>query len=311
MGTSNKDSQRKGGPTRAGRAIRSARLPPASSASFRALLKALEDNVIPELVNAKRDQPLAVSGKARASTTEVKASDIAQLANAAMEADPAAIHTQVHRLRTRGLSLETIFLDLLSPAARALGVRWERDEIDFVAVTAALSRIHQVVRELSALIPGRTLRPSGAAAPRILLAATPGEQHNLGVLMVAEFFQRQGWEVLHMPSPSLEQLVRAAEETAFDMIGLSLGGEARLNTLISTLEALRSVSKNPDVGMMVGGALFALQPDIARRVPADAVAHDAASAVHLASALLRKINLRVRASRLTTEVGSPTPSSPH
>ena len=311
MGTSSKDSQRKGGTPRAGRAIRSGRPPPTSSASFSALLKALEDNVIPELVNATRDRPLVVSGKSGARASQVKASDIAQVANAAMEADPTAIHAQVHRLRTRGLSLEAIFLELLSPAARALGVRWERDEIDFVAVTAALTRIHQVVRELSALIPSRTPRRSGAASPRILLAATPGEQHNLGVLMVAEFFQREGWEVVNFQSPSLEQLVQAVEQTAFDIIGLSLGGEARLNSLISTLEALRSVSKNPDVGMMVGGAVFVLQPDLARRVPADAVAHDAAGAVHLAQALLRKISLRIRASRLTTEVGSPTPSSPH
>lgn len=313
MGTSSKDSQRKSGAPRGPRMTGTEPPDPSTSPSLSALLRAFEANVIPSLLKANRHRPLVAASSAVEARppSEVKAKDVTRIANAAMEADPGAILGQVHGLRARGLSLETIFLDVLAPAARLLGLRWERDEIDFVAVTSALGRIHHAVRELAAVIPGRALRRSRSGSPRILLAPTPGEQHNLGVLMVAEFFRREGWEVVDFPAATLETLVAAVEQTAFDVLGLSLGSEVRLNTLVSTVEALRTASKNPDVGLMIGGAVFALSPELVRRVPADAVATDAASAVRLAEALLRKINLRLLASRSTTALGSSHPSSAH
>ena len=313
MGTSSKDSQRSGTvASRGPRASIGPRADATTSPALGALLRAFEANVIPSLLKTTRDRPLAVSaGSVVGAPSPVKNADVARVASAALEADPSAIHSQILGLRARGLSLERLFLELLAPAARTLGVRWEQDEIDFVAVTSALSRIHQVVRELAAVIPARALRHARSGAPRILLAPTPGEQHNLGVLMVAEFFRREGWEVTDFASATLETLIVAVERTAFDLIGLSLGGEVRLNALVSTIEALRTASKNPDVGVMVGGAIFALQPDLARRVPADAVAADAASAVRLAEALMRKINLRMQAARSTATDKSSNTSLAH
>ena len=306
MGTSSKDSQRRSG------APRSPRMPAEASSALGALLRTFEVNVIPSLLKANQNRPITVATAGDGGApSKVRAGDVSRLANAALEADPGALHGQIHGLRARGLSLESIFLELLAPAARKLGQRWERDEIDFVAVTAALSRIHQVVRELAGAIPAQSLRRSRVGAPRILLAPTPGEQHNLGVLMVAEFFRREGWEVAEFSAATLETLLAAAEQTAFDLIGLSLGSEVRVNTLVSTLESLRAASKNPDVGLLAGGAIFALQPDLGRRIPADAVAGDAASAVRLAEALLRRINLRLKASGHNTAIGIPTPNPSH
>ena len=308
MGTSSKDSQRRGGAARQGRAPGARSAPPTT---FSALLRAFEADVIPTLLKVNEGRPLTLREASERLSQSIKPGDVSRLASVALEADPGAVPAVLHAVRARGVTLEALFLELLAPAARKLGTQWERDEIDFVAVTSALGRILQAVRELSALIPPRLPRRSTTGAPRILLSVTPGEQHNLGVLMVAEFFRREGWEVTDFASATLETLVMAVERTAFDLIGLSLGGEVRLNALVSTIEALRTASKNPDVGVMVGGAIFALQPDLARRVPADAVAADAASAVRLAQAILRRINLRLRASRSTEVFGSPTHSPTH
>mgnify|MGYP006281746571 CR=1 FL=1 len=310
MGRSTKDSHRKSGSTRTGSTPAAERDSPAFPVG--ALLKAFEENVIPSLLEASRQRPLAVQQEeTRETASRARPSDVNRLAQAALEAEHGALHGHINALRARGFSLEAIFLDLLAPAARRLGKQWERDQIDFVAVTTALGRIHQVVRELSAVTPPPQTRRRAGGSPRILLAVTPGEQHNLGLLMVAELFQREGWEVVSKLAPSQEELIQAVEQTAFDAIGLSLGSEVRLNALISTIGALRTSSKNPDVGVMVGGAVFALTPEIARRVPADAVAADAASAVRLAETLLRQINLRLQASRTSLADGHPTPSPTH
>ena len=55
----------------------------------------------------------------------------------------------VETVRQRGASLEGIFLRLLAPAARELGLLWEEDECDFMQVTVGLCRLHHLLRELS------------------------------------------------------------------------------------------------------------------------------------------------------------------
>lgn len=71
----------------------------------------------------------------------------------------------VESMGRKGASLETIFLNLFSPAAKYLGKLWEEDICDFADVTIALCRLQQLLRELSAAFrPRRKPKPCLACA---------------------------------------------------------------------------------------------------------------------------------------------------
>jgi methanogenic corrinoid protein MtbC1 len=176
-----------------------------------------------------------------------------------------------------GVSLEAIYLDLLSPAARKAGDLWEADRCSFTDVTIGLWRLQEVMHEvgMANAIPPRTAEPPH----RVLLRQTPGEQHSFGLNMVAEFFRRAGWQVHDDSTEAGTDPVANVRGRWFDVVGLSLSGERHLDVLATTIHAIRKASRNRGVGIMVGGPLFIEHPDWVARVGADTTANDGRQAV--------------------------------
>ena len=94
----------------------------------------------------------------------------------------------VEGLRTSGVPLETLYLDLLAPTARHLGDLWTNDTLHFGDVTIGLCHLQQVLHDFSpAFLNEASTRDDGR---QVLLMSVPGGQHTFGVAMVAEFFRR-------------------------------------------------------------------------------------------------------------------------
>ena len=187
-------------------------------------------------------------------------------------------------LRVRGASLETLFIELIGPAARHLGYLWKNDLCDFVDVTVGLNRLQQMVRELSPAFETETEHRSSTR--RALLVPAPGEQHGLGLSMVQEFFRRAGWHVHPVTPQSVDELKSIVRRERFDVIGFSLSCEACLPALASTIQTIRKVSKNQAAGIMAGGRVFNENPELVGRVGADSTAIDGRQAILRLPALL-------------------------
>jgi methanogenic corrinoid protein MtbC1 len=210
--------------------------------------------------------------------------EVAELVSLVLGVDAERPREYVQKLREHGASLEVLYLDLLAPAARQLGVLWEEDLCDFTQVTLGLWRLQQVVYDFSPSFQGSQARsPHGR---RAMLVPVPGSQHTFGVLLVAEFFRRAGWEVWSEPSASADQLVLEVRSDWFDVIGLSLGAEVHLSRAASVILALRKASMNPGVVVMIGGPVVALRPELAALVGADVTATSATQAVSLAEQMV-------------------------
>ena len=190
----------------------------------------------------------------------------------------------ISALRSRGLSVEALYLDLLAPAARRLGQQWSDDEVMFSDVTVAVGRLHRIMRSLSPAFGSEIDVP--ADGRRALLIPAPGEQHTFGLAMVAEFFRRAGWDVTcDLDSRAVDPVALVRGEW-FDVVGISVGVAARLDWLKSGIAAVRHASRNRAVGVMVGGPVFALDAGLVGQVGADATAPDGRQAPVLAERLL-------------------------
>jgi methanogenic corrinoid protein MtbC1 len=121
---------------------------------------------------------------------------------------------------------------------------------------------------------------------RALLAPVPGEQHTFGLVMVAEFFCRAGWDVWSGPAAARSDLVGLVRGTWFAVVGLSVAGDGHLDSLASTIRAVRRASRNRGIGVLVGGPAFIDHPELAATVGADATAVDGRQAVLQAQNLL-------------------------
>lgn len=246
------------------------------------LMQILESQIIPSLLAANEfTEPFySTDGARTALPTESEISSFAELCTGLDEEAP---NLFVQGLMAEGLSSEAIFLHLLAPAARHLGYLWDEDLCDFSKVTIGLLRMQKITLRLGSDFQEK--RKSALEGMRALFAPVPGSQHTLGVLMVSEFFRREGWQVWMELGSSEEKLLAAVKKDWFQVIGLSIGSEAHVESLTDTIRSIRAASANRDVKVLIGGPFLALSPNLYKEVGADAAAGDAVSAVELAKNL--------------------------
>lgn len=122
---------------------------------------------------------------------------------------------------------------------------------------------------------------------RILLSVVPGEQHSLGVVMLGEFFRREGWDLTLAPlGTASEDLLHLVQQEWFDVIALSVACDDHLSRLRCLVRDLRRNARNRELRVLVGGRIFDDEGKLAGRFGVDGFAPDATAAVQLASTLL-------------------------
>lgn len=245
----------------------------------RSLSMLIEGEIIPRLMIAHAADTPSVS------TPGVDPEEIAVLAPLALQVEADALLAHIEAVLARGVTVDTVMVDLLAPAARMLGEWWEDDRCDFVDVTMGLWRLQEVVHEIAARSPADRLLTVGGH--RALFASMPGDQHSFGTVVVDEVFRRDGWVTDRMSGPQTSELVRRVGDEWFDLVGLTVSCDSHLSTLTSVIAALRNVSRNPRVCIMVGGRTFSADPGMAAEVGADGTAGDARRALKVAADLVR------------------------
>jgi MerR family transcriptional regulator, light-induced transcriptional regulator len=249
------------------------------------LVKTLESEVIPRLLEAHRVAPTGLL-PAVSLCPPPTAAEVAAFAKLVLGHDDVPVNECISDIRRKGMSVEMVYLDLLAPVAKYLGDLWMDDRCDFTEVTVGLGRLQHLLQELSPAFGGEVQFPANAR--RTLLMPAPGDQHTFGLAMVAEFFGRSGWEVASGNISSPTNAVDMARSEWFDVIGFSVGSETRLDWLRDCIATVRQVSRNKNVGIMVGGPVFLENPEHVAQVGADCTAADAKDAPIQAEILIGK-----------------------
>jgi MerR family transcriptional regulator, light-induced transcriptional regulator len=180
-----------------------------------------------------------------------------------------------------GVPADALVLDLLAPAAREVGRRWEEDECDFVTVTLALGRLQRILRSLAARLAasGASIGPIPGT---ICIACLPDEQHTFGASVCAEFFARDGWQVVMGAPLSRSDTVELVRRAHTDVVALSVSRSTAFPAVARMVSRLRRASKNRHLTIFIGGPMAPHIAELPDRLGADAVITDLGEAVRLA-----------------------------
>ena len=266
--------------------------------SRNALLRAIETQIIPRLVLAHRGATAprvgncASEGDEPGITPRPTHAEINEVTGIVLRGDLAAAADFLGSLQSRGVPTESLYLDLLSLAARHFGQMWESEEADFVDVTLALHRLQKLAHDLSGDFIGSGDDQASPDGPRALCVALPGEQHVFGAQLVGEFLRRARGDVWDAPGATERDILSLAEREWFALVGVSISTAGQFDALAALVRQLRRVSLNPDLRVMVGGRPFEEHPEWAALVGADATARDGREAVAKAQGLLELTHRR-------------------
>lgn len=263
---------------------------------FEKLASTIEKEIIPRLMMA-HVVPTQTPSKTEVREGRPGKTAVAEFTRVVLHDDALLASSYVRVMQTQGMSLESIYLHLFAPTARRLGEMWEKDECGFTEVTIGLCRLHEVLREFSLGQENEgVLRETERS---IMLLPVPGDQHTFGITMVSEFFRHAGWSVRDESGMSIDELSAVVRDEWFDIVGLSLSSEVWLDGLGAIIHAMRKVSRNRDVGVMVGGSMFVKRPELAVLVGADATACDGRQAILQANRLITLVAARCHQQQVT------------
>jgi methanogenic corrinoid protein MtbC1 len=239
------------------------------------LVRVVEGEMVPRLLLMRPPAPAAQAEVPARPGSAFTAEHVQELVRLLVTHESLVASAYVDMFRDCGASVQEICLNLLPAAARRLGELWEEDRCGFAQVTMGVCSLHQVLHRLTADQVTAAPQGAGGRGNRVLLSNLPGEQHNFGLLVVAQFLRRDGWDVAHHYPNEDQELIQSVRKKSFTIIGLSIGRHCRIRDLTLLIKALRRASVNPRSAVIVGGPLLLLQPQIARQVGADATAMDA------------------------------------
>ena len=164
--------------------------------------------------------------------------------------DATAARSAVDAAVEAGVPVADVYLEILRPALYAIGHEWAAGEIS-VAHEHYVTTVTMGV--LGALGPRmRTAPKDGRLA---VVSASPEERHALGVQMVADFLEGDGWEVLNLgASTPARDLATLADAEQADVVALSTSTPGGLPGVAEAVAALKALSPVPLV--VLGGQLW-------------------------------------------------------
>jgi methanogenic corrinoid protein MtbC1 len=250
------------------------------------LARTIETEVIPRLMITAQNRPTRPSLSAIVGGGP-SSEDVEAFADIILSSNLNAAADFIDGMRGRGLSVEMICVDLMAPTARRLGDYWTADRCSFVDVTMGLGRLQRLLHSLSPSTPQISRR---SPVRRALLMPAAGEQHTFGLLIVAEFFLRAGWDVWGGPLSTKSDPIAMVRDDWFDVVGLSIGNDKSLKGAKKQIADLRAASLNPNLAILVGGAVLLENPDLTKEIGADATTADGRDAPQLAERLVARLS---------------------
>ena len=166
--------------------------------------------------------------------------------DAVCTADSAAVEKYLST-SLRDLGMENFINEVVSPLLVAVGERWASGQLQ---IFEEHFLTQQLIRFLNTEISKNNAK---ARKPRVLLATLPGEEHSLGLLMVAALLSSRGITTINLGAEvPMEQISHAVNRFRADTVGITFSGAYQYKNIRSHLAELRQLIPD-DVDIWTGG----------------------------------------------------------
>lgn len=147
-------------------------------------------------------------------------------------------------------SIKLLYEEIMKTALYKVGELWEYNLISVAAEHLATSISESVMNEIYDKIIA-----DERASKKVVLSCIEGEQHQVGIKMVADIFEMHGWDSLFLGSdvPSSE-FISYINETSPELIAISLSIYSRMNQLQNLVIELTKLF--PNIEIIIGGQAF-------------------------------------------------------
>lgn len=181
-----------------------------------------------------------------------------------------------------GTDVATALIDVLEPAQKEIGRLWQIGEIT-VAQEHYCTAITQLV--MTDLYP--FLFTGADSGRRLVAVQAPGSLHEVGLRMVADLLEHEGWDTTYLGAVSGSgEVIETLVDRRAHVLAISASMPAHVRAVAALVDAVRNDPRTAHVKVVVGGRPFLVAPGLVAEVGADGCARDARETVALCSRLM-------------------------
>ena len=187
----------------------------------------------------------------------------------------------IHEAVDSGVALKDVYLHVFQASQREIGRLWQMNQLS-VAQEHYCTAATQLV--MSQLYP-RLFRTEKQGR-RVVATSVAGELHEIGARIITDFFEMEGWDTYYLGAncPTAD-ILKTLSERKPDLLAVSATMTFHVRAVEELVGRVRASEEFRGVKIMVGGYPFNVEPDLWKRVGADAYAADAAEAAARAGSL--------------------------
>lgn len=181
----------------------------------------------------------------------------------------------------QGTPVRDIYLHVFQKTQHEVGRLWQLNELSVAQEHYCTAATQLIMSQLYPYV-FQGERNGG----RFMGTCVSGDLHEIGVRMVADFFEMAGWDTYYVgASVPVDDVVRALVERKADVLGISATMTYHLHAVEALIAAVRACADTAQVKILVGGYPFNRAATLWQTVGADGSAADADGAIALAHRL--------------------------
>jgi methanogenic corrinoid protein MtbC1 len=171
-----------------------------------------------------------------------------------------------------GMDARTLYLQVFQPAMHEIGRLWQENRITVADEHLATAITQLAMSRLYEQLFGDRVD----AGPLLVAACAEHERHELGLQMVCDLLELDGWDTIFLgASVPVEDLVEMVKERRPEVVALSASITPHLARVREAVAAIRQAMPAGGPVIAIGGRAFAGDAALAERMGADLTAKDA------------------------------------
>jgi methanogenic corrinoid protein MtbC1 len=140
-----------------------------------------------------------------------------------------------------GVPIPDIYLEMIEPALREVGHRWAMGALNIAEEHYATVVAQSILDGLSRRLP-RAPKDGRLA----VVSGTPEELHAVGMRMVADFLEADGWEVILLgPGAPAYDIAALVDSEQPDLVALSTATAGVINGVVQVFRELAALDPRP------------------------------------------------------------------
>ncbi len=179
------------------------------------------------------------------------------------------------------INVKEVYLNIFQYTQYEIGRLWQMNKISVAQEHYCTAATQLIMSQLYSYIFATERKNKTMVA-----TCVGGDLHELGIRMVADFFEMEGWDTYYLGANTpTSSILRELRERGADLLAISVTMTFHVRAVEALISAVRRDESCRNVKIMVGGYPFNLEPKLWQQVGADGYSRDAQEAIELSNQL--------------------------